>query len=599
MSIGFRPALSVLSALPSLPAVLAILAMCACDDGTTHIARYPSGKIREMWTEKGPPGKPTVREGLFRSYYADGRVQSEIAYREGRKSGDAAMWDSAGNLTFKGEYRDDFLVRETRYDGSGTPTAERRFSIKSDRVKALGPAGDSMTAAETCAWSEAEHSRPVKHGLCTMNYGDGKPMATRYYQSGRLHGPVRAWYPDGTPWLEGGYDADVPAGKWRTWGRSGNLLWSAAFSKGGTKGEHRGEKTGTWEEWFADGQKKSRSQYRAGKAEGGYQEWYPNGRLRIRGDFRGGRREGLETAWYPDGTRLYSARYAAGQLEGEFFQWHPGGRLRLHCRFAKGRKHGPSRVWHLKGGLQELADYKHGRLNGSYRTWNAEGLPMAMKEFKDGAVAFDSKAKELLDLLGADQLRVPVGLMGFYWGMGAKECRANLGLYQAADVRADADGINADIIAFPDRRATRARIRLSFNEQGELWGIRLDLLQKSSGDFFPLCENLEIEMGAELGTAALRKNGGNNQGNNEGKSDGQAGYSMTRRRDWGRFTVTTGAEKPIQQDLPVLSAEGFSPGDKGWFRFSLENHLYREYVNPANVSITPPRWQEETFLAGR
>ncbi|MEO6097175.1 MAG: hypothetical protein ABIW76_16455 [Fibrobacteria bacterium] len=576
-----------------------------------------------MWTEKGPAGKPTVRDGLFHSYYADGRLQSEIDYHEGRKSGAAAMWDTAGNLTFKGEYRDDFLVRETRYDGTGTPSTERRFSIKSDRVKAVGSAGDSLMAVETCAWSEAADARPLKHGLCTMNYDDGKPMATRYYHSGRLNGPVKAWYPDGTPWLEGAYDADIPVGRWRTWGRSGNLLWSAAYSNGAnqgatksaTKSGTKGERTGPWQEWFADGQEKSRSQYRAGKAEGGYQEWYPNGRLRIRGGFRGGRREDLETAWYPDGKRLYSARYAAGQLEGEFFQWHPGGKLRLHCRFANGRKNGPSRVWYPKGGLQELADYKDGRLNGSYRTWNAEGLPMAMKEFKNGAVAFDSKAKELLDLLGADQLRVPVGMMGFYWGMGAKECRANLGLYQAAEVRADANGINADIIAFPDRRATRARIRLSFNGQGELWGIKLDLLQQSSADYFPLCENLEIEMGAELGTASLRKvevqiggriggkigreGDGKSEGEGEGEGEAQTGYSLTRRRDWGRFTITTGAEKSIQQDLPVLSAEGFSPGDKGWFRFSLENHLYREYVNPANVSITPPRWQEETFLAGR
>ncbi len=560
-------------------ALLSALAMCACDEGTIHIMHYPSGKIREMWTEKGPPGKPTVCEGLFHSYYADGTAESAVEYHGGHKSGEARMWDAAGNLTFKGEYRDDFLVRETRYDKTGKASAERRFSIKTNRVKAVGSAGDSMMAVETCAWSEESGAAPVKHGLCTMNYDNGKSMATRYYQAGRLQGPVKAWYQDGTPWLEGAYENDIPTGKWRTWGRSGNLLWSAAYAKG--------DKEGVWQEWFADGQRKSRSKFSKGKAEGGYQEWYPNGKVRLRGEFHAGKREGVEAAWYPDGDRLYSARYAGGQLEGDFFQWHPGGKLRLHCRFAKGRKNGQSRVWYPKGGLQELAYYKSGRLNGSYRTWNTEGLPMAMKEFRDGAVSFDSKAKELLDLLGADQLRVPVGLMGFYWGMGEKECRANLGLYQASSVRADSQEIKADIIAFPDRRATPAKIRLSFNGQGELWGMKLDLAQKGSGDFFPLCENLEVEMGAELGTPGLRK------------VEGQSEYSMTRKRDWGRFTVTTGADKAIQQDMPVVSAEGFSPGDKGWFRFSLENNLYREYVNPANASISPPRWQEETFLAGR
>ena len=491
MFVGFRFAHSCLLA------SLAALALCGCDKGTIHIARYPSGKIREMWTEKGPAGKPTVREGLFQSYFADGRAQSAVEYRRGKKHGTARMWDAAGNLIFNGEYQEDFLVRETRYDTAGSVSAERRFAVKTAQVKAIGPAGDSMMVEETCAWSEENGPPPVKHGLCSMKYVNGRPMAGRYYQSGRLHGPVKAWFADGTPWLEGAYDMEIPTGKWRTWGRAGNLLSSSAYAKGG--------RDGVWEEWFPDGGRKSKTAYARGKAHGEYQEWYPGGKTRLQGRCRGGRREGVENAWYPGGARLYSARYAAGKLDGEFFQWHPEGKLRLQCRFAGGVKEGASRIWYPKGGLQELAYYKRGRLNGSYRTWSPDGAPMAMKEFRDGAVAFDSKAKELLDLLGADQLRVPVGILGFYWGMAAKECRANLELYQAANVRADNGEIKADIIAFPDRKATPARIRLSFNGQDELWGIKLDLRQQASGDFFPLCENLEIEMAAELGTASAEQ----------------------------------------------------------------------------------------------
>jgi antitoxin component YwqK of YwqJK toxin-antitoxin module len=557
----------------------ALLVLCACDPGTVHIVRFPSGEIREMWTEKGREGKPTRREGLFRSFFPDGRAQSAVDYRAGKKHGSARMWDASGNLIFHGEYREDFLVRETRYDRAGNVSAEKRFTLKTERVKAIGSAGGSVAADETCAWSAENGSAPVKHGLCSMMYGNGRPMADRYYRAGRLHGPVKAWFEDGTPWLEGAYDMGIPAGKWRTWGSGGNPLWKAGYANG--------EKDGVWEEWYPDGSRKSKTGYARGKADGEYREWYPKGGTRLQGRFRAGKRDGVENAWYPDGSRLYSARYAGGRLDGEFFQWHPGGRLRLHCRFAKGAKEGASRIWYPKGGLQELAYYKQGRLNGSYRTWNPDGAPMAMKEFRDGAVAFDSKAKELLELLGADQLRVPVGILGFYWGMAAKECRANLGLYQAANVRADSGEIKADIVAFPDRKATSARIRLSFNGQGELWGIRLDLRQRASGDFFTLCENLEMEMGAELGTAGLSK------------TQGGTGYAMTRKRDWGRFSMSTGGGLGIHQELPVVSAEGFSPGDAGWLRFVLANHLYREYVDPANTAITPPRWQEESFLAGR
>ena len=571
-------------------AIIGALALCACDPGAIHVVRYPNGKIREMWTEKGPPGQPTVREGLFESFLRDGRRESAIEYHDGKKDGDARVWTPDGRLSFQGRYRADFLVEEKRLDGTGRTVTDRSFAVKSAPVKALGPDGDSLAATETCAWTDEKGKTPVRHGLCNLAYADGKLLSTRYYQLGRLQGPVKAWYPDGKPWMEGAYERDIPSGNWRTWSRGGKPLWAAAYANG--------EKDGLAQEWFPDGKPKSKSRFKQGKQDGGYQEWYPNGRIRMRGEFKAGFREGQEATWYPDGAKLYTANYDSSRLEGDFYQWYPGGRIRLHCRFHAGRKDGPSRVWYRQGGMQEQANFHEGRLNGAYRTWTPEGALLASKEFKEGAVAFDSKAKELLELLGADQVRVPVGLLGFYWGMSAKECRANLSLLQSQDIRTGKDELDARLVAFADRHPTAARIRLQFNAQGELWGIKMDLSQKSSGDFFPICENLEREIGSELGTAGIRKGDGNVQ------------YYLTRKKDWGRFTVTgapgTGSapasassSASITQELPVVSADGFSPGNAGWFHFTLANHLYREYANPANASITPPRWPEEAFLAGR
>ena len=562
-------------------ASLLALSFWACDRGIVHVTRYPDGRIRESWTEQGPPGKPTVREGLYQSFYPDGSRALAVSYAGGRRQGRARAWDEKGRLSAERQWAGGFLVHEVRFDTLGRASAERRFEIRSANAKAAGPAGEFFEAMETCAWavsgiSARDGGQPVRDGLCEMRYPGGKPMAERHFREGKLDGPVKAWYEDGTPWIAGAYAMDRPVGRWKAYSRSGNPLWSAGYA--------RGERDGPWEEWFPDGSRKSVSRYRGGKTEGRYQEWYPNGRLRLRGSCSGGRREGVEEAWYPDGGRLYAAHYAGGLLDGEFSQWHPQGKLRLRCRFARGRKQGWSQVWFPSGALQEQACYKEGRLDGPYRTWSPDGLPMAMKEFKNGSLAFDPKAKELQALLGAPQLRVPVGLMGFYWGMRRQECRANLGLDQAERVRADSGEIAADLVAFPDRLPTLARIRLDFNVQGELWGIKLDLRQRSAADFFPLCENLEVEMGAGLGTTGLRR------------ADGT--YAMTRKRDWGLFTVEAAAGG-IRQDLPVLSAEGFSPGGEGWFRFSLANNLYREYVDPSGASISPPRWEGETLFAGR
>ena len=574
-----------------LPTACALLAaLCGCDPpGVVHLVRYPGGQVKEMWKESGPPGGKTLRDGTFQSFHPDGRRESLLEYAGGLKQGKADVWDKQGVLIFRGKYRDDFLVRETRFEGSGAEALDRKYRVREEKVKAVGPEGDSLDAKEACAYAKrakgsAAETGETRHGLCRMTYADGAILSTRYYSLGRLHGAVQAWHPGGSRWMEGAYDNGRPSGTWRTWWASGKPASAGAFANG--------MRQGPWMEYFPGGKAKSESRFISGRREGLGKEWYPNGRLRLQAAYRNGLKEGEEKAWYPDGSRLYLAGYRAGKLNGEFRQWYPGGgRMRMQCAFVKGGKEGVSRVWARRGGLLEQADYRAGRLHGTYRSWDGRGRPMASKEFREGALAYDSRAEELLELLGvnaaAEAVNVPMGLLGFYWGMERGECQANLPLLQATAIHSEEGGLSARILAFADRRPTQARLRLHFNPQGELWGIGLELHQEGERDFFPLCEALEAELGAGLGTAGLRK-----------VEEGSP-YRMTRAREWGRFTVASGIP-PVRRELPVVTAEAFSPGSAGWFRFSLANNLYREYVNPENTAVTPPAWErKETFLAGR
>lgn len=557
----------------------AALWLLACEGpGTVHLVRYPSGKIKEMWHERGEPGKPRAREGAYESFFPDGARESELRYAGGRKHGPARMWDRAGRLVFEGAYEDDFLVREIRRDARGNSLVDRSYAVRGARVKALGPSGDSLEASEACAWLE-DASGSSRHGLCRMLYPGGSLLSSRHYSHGRLHGPVRAWHADGAPWMEGGYDRGAPAGDWKTFSADGKPLWSASFAKG--------ERDGTWREWFPDGGPKAKSAYRAGRPDGPYQEWYRNGRLRLAGGRKEGRREGVEAAWYPDGGRLYEAAYRDGRLEGEFRQWFPGGGLRMQCRFRAGRKHGPSRTWHRQGGLMELAMYREGRLHGAYKAFAPDGKVVASREYRAGDLASDARARELIELLGAGDVEVPVGAFGIYWGMTPAECRGALSVLRAAGVRQGDGALAARVVLFADQAPRPARLKLRFNSQGELWQIRAEIAQTGGEEFFPLCGRMEAEMRAGLGKVVMKK------------AEGPAGYRMIRKREWGRFSVTQGAEVPIRRDLPVVTAEGDSPGAGSDFRFTLSNHLFREYVDPANASVTPPEWHEETQLAGR
>ena len=96
MKIGMRMRFAILVT----PALIALL---ACDDGTIHVVRFPDGKIREMWTEKGPQGRPTVRDGEYQSFYPDGRRESVVPYRQGKRDGRARTWDGQGRLAAERE----------------------------------------------------------------------------------------------------------------------------------------------------------------------------------------------------------------------------------------------------------------------------------------------------------------------------------------------------------------------------------------------------------------------------------------------------------------------------------------------------------------
>ncbi len=551
----------------------------SCKQETLHIRRFTSGQVKELWIETGRSQDSTVKDGVFQSFFPNHRLESKITYRNGRKNGLGEFWDRSGTLCFQGQYTDDFLIDEKRFNHKGESILHTTYTIRTLFTKALSPSGDSVKAIEKCAWTNPKEESSTRSGLCRLEYSLGSLLAQRYYFHGKLHGEVKAWYPNGSNWLLGSYASDVPTGIWKTWSLQGKLLWSANYSNG--------IKDGIWEEYFPSGLLKKSMVYYKGKRNGIFREYYPTGKLKRRGAYQEGLRAGPEKTWYPNGNPLYSAMYVSDRLQGPFQQWHRNCKIELQCHFRNNEKSGQSRVWNKHGQLIELATFKSGKLNGPYQSWTPDGKLISTKEFKGGTLTYDSKAKELLAMFGADQIRVPVGIFGFYWGMSPSACRSVLEISLATKIRSTKNEMTAHWMVFKESHPKDSRVRLQFNDQGELWGIKLDIYQKNSQELFSICTGIETELQAELGEAQYRK----------GEED--SSYFLTHNQNWGFFSVSLGTQPPITQDLSVIRAESLSPGNTGWFRFNLMNQLIREYTNPANASFTSPEWAEPENVAGR
>jgi hypothetical protein len=233
----------------------------------------------------------------------------------------------------------------------------------------------------------------------------------------------------------------------------------------------------------------------------------------------------------------------------------------------------------------EISTWRNGRPDGPWKSFAPDGRLLVSREYRGGELAFDSRARELLELLGAEDARVPVGAFGLYWGMTPQEARGALAVLGASGIRQDGDEMTARAALFEGKDSRAARLRIRFNAQGELWGMVAEIAGRRTGDLHPLWERFEAEVGVDLGRPQMKRSAD--------------GFDVSRAREWGRFSATSGKEIPVRREMPVVTAEGWCPGGEGTFRFSLANHLFREYADAANASVTPPEWSEDSRLARR
>jgi len=134
---------------------------------------------------------------------------------------------------------------------------------------------------------------------------------------GTHHGPMRAWFADGKPRIDGGYADDRPDGHWIWWRDTGGKQ---------AEGELRaGKLVGPYRIWHANGQLYVADTYVDGHPEGEATRYHANGQRAAHGAFRDGRKDGLWTFWYASGGREREGRYDRGTKLGAWSQWDEAG----------------------------------------------------------------------------------------------------------------------------------------------------------------------------------------------------------------------------------------------------------------------------------
>jgi len=153
--------------------------------------------------------KDGVREGQFRKYYPNGKVQAEGYYLHGKLHGPSMFFSEAGGKLAESWFVNGSLQGKSRYYyASGQLYAQKRY--RDGKLE----------------------------GLQEYFYELGNTRTLMSYSAGRLHGDVRLYWENGQPKRIAYYKDGKRNGWDRIWDEKGMLIDEGQFQEGNPVGVH-------------------------------------------------------------------------------------------------------------------------------------------------------------------------------------------------------------------------------------------------------------------------------------------------------------------------------------------------------------------------
>ncbi len=135
--------------------------------------------------------------------------------------------------------------------------------------------------------------------------------------------PVAEYHDSGFKKLEGRSLDGQRVGTWNAWFEQGQLQWQGEY--------HNGLKQGVWTYFNSYGQTVSEGSYEADKQHGAWMFRYSDGQLRSQGEYNQGSETGPWTFWHPTGHAALRGEFRDGQPVGTWTQWDESGQSLGTC----------------------------------------------------------------------------------------------------------------------------------------------------------------------------------------------------------------------------------------------------------------------------
>ena len=152
-----------------------------------------------------------------------------------------------------------------------------------------------------------------------------------------------------------------------------------------TKSTIRGGKVeGRWEEYYENGQLMTRGTIRDGKPDGPYEHYDENGQLQTKGTIKDGDREGPWEEYYENGRLMTKRTYRAGEPDGSYEHYDENGQPKTKGTIKDGVVDGRWEEYYANGRLMTKGTMKDGEPDGPYEHYDENGRLKTKGTYKDG-----------------------------------------------------------------------------------------------------------------------------------------------------------------------------------------------------------------------
>jgi antitoxin component YwqK of YwqJK toxin-antitoxin module len=329
---------------------------------------YSNGHLRrkEEFNRYDDDGKKT---GVWRDYFDNGNIKTEINYRGGKKDGITKEFDEDGKLidisTMKGDSLASDpggvviidLYKEYHPNGKVKLVGGLNKGLKSGIFREYDIDGQLLQGYvyknDTLLSEGMILAGGIFQGEWKTYYLDGQIKSKGSYEKGRKNGKWIFYYTDGNKEQEGNFKDDVLSGQWVWYYQNGQIKKQEFFNR-------KGLLEGVQVEYDSLGAELSKGEYYNGQREGAW--FYHVGDHKEVGAFSLGEPEGRWNHYYFNGKIAFTGEYSEGEPKGKHIYYYKNGLRKRYGKYAGGEKHGIWRMFNKNGDQIETIHYKRGEI---------------------------------------------------------------------------------------------------------------------------------------------------------------------------------------------------------------------------------------------